>query len=138
MITEKNKVPRNRSRSFCVIFFLSSLVIGSSLAQEVVVGEDVDGRKSIRATRFNEDVRIDGILDESIYESVEPIGDFVQHLPVSGAVASDKTEVWVFYNDRSIYVTAKVYESVSEEDWVANEMRRDVVRLRSNDVRPPP
>ena len=97
------------------------------------MGEDLDGRKSIRATRFNEDVRIDGILDESIYDSVEPIGDFVQHLPVSGADASDKTEVWVFYNDRSIYVTAKVYESVPEEDWVANEMRRDVGRLRSND-----
>jgi hypothetical protein len=133
LIIKKNKILSNRSRFFCVIFSVFSLVIEASFAQEVVVGEDLEGRKSIRATRFSEDVRIDGILDESIYESVEPIGDFVQHLPVSGAVASDKTEVWVFYNDRSIYVTAKVYESVPEEDWVANEMRRDVGRLRSND-----
>ena len=81
MITKKNKILSNRLR-FCAIFFLSNLVTGASLAQEVVVGEDLDGRKSIRATRFSEDVRIDGILDESIYDSVEPIGDFVQHLPV--------------------------------------------------------
>ena len=125
MIIKKNKILSKRSRFFFVIFSVFNLVIEASFAQEVVVGEDLEGRKSIRATRFNEDVRIDGILDESIYESVEPIGDFVQHLPVSGAVASDKTEVWVFYNDRSIYVTAKVYESVPEEDWVANEMRRE-------------
>ena len=133
MTKKKNKILSKRLLYFCAIFSLISLVIKVSFAQEVVVEEDLEGRKSIRATRFNEDVSIDGILDEAIYESVKPIGDFVQHLPVSGAAASDKTEVWVFYNDQSIYVTAKVYESVPEEDWVANEMRRDVGRLRSND-----
>ena len=77
MIIEKNKILSNRLPYSYVIFSLFSLVIEASFAQEVVVGEDLEGRKSIRATRFNEDVRIDGILDESIYESVEPIGDFV-------------------------------------------------------------
>ncbi len=134
MIIKKNKILSNRLPHLCVFFSLFSLVIEASFAQEVVVGEDSEGRKSIRATRFSEDVRIDGILDESIYESVEPIGDFVQHLPVSGAVASDETEVWVFYNDRSIYVTAKVYESVPEEDWVANEMRGLPMRCAGTSV----
>ena len=105
----------------------------SSLSQEVVVGEDSEGRKSIRAIRFDEPVEIDGILDESIYAAVEPIGDFIQHLPNEGENATEKTEAWVFYDDDNIYVTAKVYESVPEEEWIANEMRRDVGRLRRND-----
>ena len=105
----------------------------SSLSQEVVVGEDSEGRKSIRAIRFDEPVEIDGTLDESIYAAVEPIGDFIQHLPNEGENATEKTEAWVFYDDDNIYVTAKVYESVPEEEWIANEMRRDVGRLRSND-----
>ena len=124
---------RDKLLPLSIILFAICFTLRIGVAQEVVVGEDFDGRKSIRAVKFNDDVNIDGILDESIYESVEPISDFVQHLPVSGATASDNTEVWVFYNDQSIYVTAKVYESVPEDEWVANEMRRDVGRLRTND-----
>ena len=133
MIRKIKNLMRAKLLAPSIILFAICFTLRIGVAQEVVVGEDLDGRKSIRAVKFNDDVNIDGILDESIYESVEPISDFVQHLPVSGATASDNTEVWVFYNDQSIYVTAKVYESVPEDQWVANEMRRDVGRLRTND-----
>ncbi|MDD9958340.1 MAG: DUF5916 domain-containing protein [Gammaproteobacteria bacterium] len=102
-------------------------------AQEVVIGENAEGRVTVRAVRFDGPINVDGELDESIYESVAPISDFIQHIPTEGAQASEKTEVWVFYNDDAIYVTAKNYESVPEEDWVANEMRRDTFQLRTND-----
>ena len=133
MIRKIKNLMRDKLLPLSIILFAICFTLRIGFAQEVVVGEDLDGRKSIRAVKFDEDVNIDGILDESIYDSVEPISDFVQHLPVSGATASDNTEVWVFYNDQSIYVTAKVYESVPEDEWVANEMRRDVGRLRTND-----
>ena len=133
MIRKIKNLMRDKLLPLSIILFAICFTLRIGVAQEVVVGEDLDGRKSIRAVKFDEDVNIDGILDESIYDSVEPISDFVQHLPVSGATASDNTEVWVFYNDQSIYVTAKVYESVPEDEWVANEMRRDVGRLRTND-----
>ena len=133
MIRKIKNLMRDKLLPLSIILFAICFTLRIGVAQEVVVGEDLDGRKSIRAVKFDDDVSIDGILDESIYESVEPISDFVQHLPVSGATASDNTEVWVFYNDQSIYVTAKVYESVPEDEWVANEMRRDVGRLRTND-----
>ena len=133
MIRKIKNLMRDKLLPLSIILFAICFTLRIGVAREVVVGEDLDGRKSIRAVKFDEDVNIDGILDESIYDSVEPISDFVQHLPVSGATASDNTEVWVFYNDQSIYVTAKVYESVPEDEWVANEMRRDVGRLRTND-----
>ena len=133
MIRKIKNLMRDKLLPLSIILFAICFTLRIGVAQEVVVGEDFDGRKSIRAVKFDDDVSIDGILDESIYESVEPISDFVQHLPVSGATASDNTEVWVFYNDQSIYVTAKVYESVPEDEWGANEMRRDVGRLRTND-----
>jgi len=108
-------------------------VISTSNAQEVVIGENAEGRVTVRATRFDGEINVDGELNESIYESVAPISDFIQHIPTEGASASERTEVWVFYNDDAIYVTAKNYESVPEEDWVANEMRRDTFQLRTND-----
>jgi len=115
---------------FAIVSLSVSLVL---FAQEVVIGEDVDGRVTVRAVRYDGEINIDGRLDESIYSSVAPMSDFIQNLPDDGAPASEKTEVWVFYDDDNIYVTAKNYESVPEEDWVANEMRRDTFQLRTND-----
>lgn len=102
-------------------------------AQEVVLGRSADGRISIRAVQVSEPIDIDGNLDEAVYRDVEPISDFVQQIPDEGEPASEKTEVWVFFDDDNLYVTAKNYESVPEVDWVANEMRRDTRQLRTND-----
>ena len=49
-----------------IILFAICFTLKISVAQEVVVGEDLDGRKSIRAVKFDEDVNIDGVLDETI------------------------------------------------------------------------
>ncbi len=122
-----------RWHAMLLLFCLLVVDIDGSAAQEVVVGRDGDGRVSVRAVRIDEDVDIDGDLNEAVYSRVEPIADFVQNLPDEGAPASEKTEVWVFYDDDAIYVTAKNYESVPEVDWVANEMRRDTSQLRTND-----
>ena len=119
-------------RKFLPIWFCL-FVFSSSNAQDVVIGENADGRLTVRATRFDSEINIDGELDESVYETIAPISDFIQNIPTEGAPASERTEVWVFYNDDAIYVTAKNYESVPEEDWVANEMRRDTFQLRTND-----
>ena len=102
-------------------------------AQEVVLGRSADGRISIRAVQVSEPIDIDGNLDEAVYRDVEPISDFVQQIPDEGEPASEKTEVWVFFDEDNLYVTAKNYESVPEVDWVANEMRRDTRQLRTND-----
>ena len=112
---------------------LLAAVLSPANAQEVVIGRNAEGRISIRAVRVTEPIEIDGNLDEAVYRDVEPISDFIQQIPDEGASASEPTEVWVFYDDDNLYVTAKNYESVPEVDWVANEMRRDTSQLRTND-----
>ena len=92
-----------------------------------------DGRISINATRFDGDIDLDGVLDEEIYSQIAPITGFIQQIPDEGQPASEETEVWVFYDENNLYVTAKNYDSAPEEDWVANEMRRDTRQLRTND-----
>jgi hypothetical protein len=109
------------------------LNVSSALAQEVVVGRDAEGRLSVRATRYDGAVNIDGNLDEAVYRELTPISDFIQQIPDEGAPASERTEAWVFFDDDNLYVAARNYESVPEVDWVANEMRRDTFQLRTND-----
>ena len=118
-----------------VLGILTALLlnVSSALAQEVVVGRDAEGRLSVRATRYDGEVNIDGNLDEAVYRELTPISDFIQQIPDEGAPASERTEAWVFFDDDNLYVAARNYESVPEVDWVANEMRRDTFQLRTND-----
>lgn len=78
-------------------------------------------------------MRVDGRLDESIYAATEPIGRFVQQEPDEGDPATEKTESWVIFDDDTVYVAARCWESHPERR-VANEMRRDTNQLRQNDT----
>lgn len=75
---------------------------------------------------------MDGRLDESVYQTVEPITGFIQQIPDDGAPASERTEVWVLFDENSLYVTARAFDSAPPSEWVANEMRHDVAQLRQN------
>ena len=117
----------------CSILTILALLTGIASAQEVVVGRDADGRLSIQATRYDGDFNLDGELDESVYQTIQPITNFIQQIPSEGEPGSERTEAWVFFDDDNLYISARNFESVPESEWVANEMRRDTMQLRSND-----
>ena len=92
-----------------------------------------DDRPTIRAVRLSEPIRLDGELDEAVYGDVAPVTDFIQQMPVEGGTPTDLTEAWVLFDDDTLYVSARLWESAPSDEWVANEMRRDTPQLRSND-----
>ena len=98
-----------------------------------VVSRDRQGQATVRATRLRAPLQIDGRLDEPVYETVQAIPDFIQQLPDEGALGSERTEAWVLFDDDSIYISARCYDTAPPSEWVANEMRRDVIQLRQND-----
>jgi hypothetical protein len=98
-----------------------------------VVSRDAEGLATVRATRLPGPLRLDGQLDEPVYDDVQYITDFVQQLPDEGDLGSERTEAWVLFDDDSIYISARCYDTAPPSDWVANEMRRDVIQLRQND-----
>jgi hypothetical protein len=122
---------------------------GSAGATEASLAIDIDGspppiapasitrdsgrRPTVRAIKLTEEFVLDGRLDERVYHENEPFGDFIQVVPQNGALASERTDVWVTYDERNIYVSAKVFDSAPPEQWVANEYRRDTNQLRNND-----
>ena len=99
-----------------------------------VMRRDEGGRTTVRAIRLVEGIRIDGELDESVYGSVPAITGFIQQVPDEGAPATEKTEAWIMFDDTNVYVSARVWDSAPESEWVANEMRRDTNQLRQNDT----
>jgi len=103
---------------------------GSAPAQ--IARPDPQGRLSIRATSTPTPFRIDGKLDEPAYSGVEPVSEFIQMEPAGGRPASEKTEVWVFFDQQNLYVAMRAWES-RPELVVANEMRRDSNNIRMGD-----
>ena len=98
------------------------------------IARDAAGRATVRAVRLAEPLRVDGTLDEEMYETVMPFSDFIQQLPDEGAPATEQTEAWVFYDDRSVYVSARLWDAAPESEWIANEMQRDSRQLVQNDT----
>ena len=64
-----------------------------------IISRDASGRATIRAVRLTTAIRIDGALDEPIYTMVPPITDFIPQEPVGGEPATEKTELWVAFDE---------------------------------------
>ena len=90
------------------------------------------GQATIRAVRLERPLQFDGRLDDEVYATTPPIDGFIQQEPTEGAPATEKTLVWVFYDDRNIYVSARCYDSHPERD-VLTEMRRDNTNVTQNE-----
>ena len=97
------------------------------------VSRDAAGRVTMRATRLPQPLNLDGSLSEGFYEVVPPIEGFLQQMPIEGAPATERTEAWVFFDDESLYISARLWDSAPEERWVANEMQRDSFQLIQNE-----
>ena len=99
-----------------------------------VITRDEAGRVTVRAVRLSEPLVLDGELTEAIYTQVPSFGGFIQQIPDEGAPATERTEMWILFDDEHIYVGARLWESVPESEWIANEMRRDALQIINNDA----
>jgi hypothetical protein len=68
------------------------------------------GRKQATATRVpNGSIRVDGRLDDEVWQKATPITDFVQKEPVENAAPTDQMEVRLVYDDDVLYVGARMH-----------------------------
>ena len=99
-----------------------------------VMNRDEQGRVTVRAARLDSAIDLDGVLDEAVYRTVPAITGLIQLVPDAGSPATERTEAWVLFDEENVYVSARVWDSAPESEWVANEMRRDTYQLRQNDT----
>lgn len=64
----------------------------------------------VKALKTEELIKIDGILEEETWQ-ITGITDFVQTDPIDGAEPSEKTCVWIAYDETFLYVAAYLYDS---------------------------
>ena len=102
------------------------------VAPDVFIRDD-QGRVTMRPTRLNAPLVLDGRLDEDMYRRISPVGNFIQQEPNEGQLATEQTEVWVWFDDDNIYIAARCWHSEPDR-IVANEMKRDSYNMFGNEV----
>ena len=63
--------------------------------------------KGISARRCGEKIRVDGRLDERVWQEAGR-SDFVQQDPADGGEPSEKTTFWVVFDEEALYVAARL------------------------------
>src|SRR4051794_12563387 len=76
----------------------------SALASAATLIRDATGQVTLRAVRIASPITLDGRLDEAVYTAIPAASEFVQQEPKEGEPATERTEAWIFFDDRNIYV----------------------------------
>ena len=64
----------------------------------------------MHAFRINSEITLDGKLDEESWIQAETAIDFIQSQPIPGTGASHATSVKILYDDKAVYVAAKMFD----------------------------
>ena len=84
---------------------------------------DIFQKKSFTVGTTNEDIQIDGVLDEGVWSKLTPAKDFVQYFPSDSIPAKAQTEIYMCTDQKNLYIGIKCY--ATGNDWIVNSLRRD-------------
>ena len=90
---------------------------------------DLRAARTIEARRVDVPVTVDGVLSESAW-SAPGAGDFLQFDPKTGEPATERSEVWVAYDDDALYIAARLYDS--RPGSIATNFARRDAEIRSD------
>src|SRR5690606_24287064 len=82
-----------------------------------------DTTKSITAKYIDEEIILDGNLNEPIWETTETGGDFWQFFPADSDQANYQTSFKIFYSETTLYVGVRA-EAVNG-NFVVSSLKRD-------------
>jgi hypothetical protein len=102
------------------------------IAPEVIT-RDPAGKATVRAIKLTVPLTLDGKLDEEVYTRERSFGGLLQVTPKYGEPETERTEIWVMYDNDNMYVACRCWDSAPPDKWIANELRRDTNQLRQND-----
>jgi hypothetical protein len=85
-----------------------------------------DARRTMTAVRMeaNDQIVLDGRVDESVWQRAQPATDFIQQDPDLGAPATERTEVRIVFDSESLYMAVICYDSEPER-LLGYQRRRD-------------
>jgi hypothetical protein len=99
-----------KKASFIVLLLVPALLWAKDPVKK---SPEPEPQKTVQAVRTNGPINIDGVLNESVWQK-EGYSDFTMSDPNDGEQPTEKTEVWVAYDEKALYIAARLYDSKPE------------------------
>jgi len=112
------------SKGMTIFLFVFTIIVQQSVFSQT---------KELTATRITTPPKIDGVLDDTVWDQLTTYGDFHMFEPGNeGVIPEDvRTEVKMAYDDKAIYIAAYLYDS--EPDLIPSQFsQRDEVRSQAD------
>ncbi|WP_246535326.1 carbohydrate binding family 9 domain-containing protein [Litoribacter ruber] len=98
------------------LFFLSLQARGQT---------DPDGYEfEVEIFEIDEDIKIDGRLDEGAWGRAKKVTGFIQQFPDEGDPPAEETEVKIMYDQRNLYIGARIHDT-TESPHIISSLQRD-------------
>ncbi len=91
--------------------------------------DSLTSRPVLEAQRIISPIKVDGMLFEEDWQR-SGITEFTQREPIEGAKPSQRSEVWIGYDDEAIYVAARLYDD--HPDSIVSRIGRRDAELNSD------
>lgn len=81
--------------------------------------------QALLAKKTDQPITIDGQMDESVWQEAEVTTQFQQYFPFDTSQAVMKTQVRVAYDDKNLYIIAKMMNPGPRDKYIIPSYRRD-------------
>ncbi len=112
---------------FCVVFLLNGKISYGGKSSHITK------ENSITAIRVKKGPKIDGYLNDDVWQLAEKVSNFRQTNPIEGAPVSEKTTVRVLYDNENLYFAFECFDS--EVDKIVRRITERDSRASSDNVK---
>jgi hypothetical protein len=112
----------------CAAVVLGLVPVTAVIAQSGNAGGE---EKSFQIVRDDTVVVVDGVLDDAVWERAARVDDLHQIEPFEYAAPSQRTEIWIYYDDDALYIGARLWDD--EADRITANVLRQGEGLNAED-----
>ncbi|WP_422350560.1 DUF5916 domain-containing protein [Flagellimonas sp.] len=88
--------------------------------------------KSFTVKYITQPITVDGVLDESVWETAESAHGFQQYFPTDSILAEQKTEIKMLFDDTTLYIGIR--QEAEGKDYITPSLRRDYRAGNSDNI----
>jgi hypothetical protein len=122
-------LPFGMATSLVILWAASSVAVTSQSRPGSQPGKQPLGAqeplRSVQASRVDRAPKLDGTLNDPLWQQATPISDLLEREPFEGQPPTERTEVRVLYTRNEVYFGVTCFDS-NPGGIVATELRRDV------------
>lgn len=108
------------------LLFLLVATIFSAKSQQIPytsIQEKLD--TSYHAKKTTDPIKIDGIITEQTWKDAQKTIYFIQNFPTDTLTSKANQEIMVAYDEKFLYVAAKIYKTIKDQPYTTPSLKRD-------------